>query len=399
MRSPAATGEKTVVLPWSRRTILRYTDVLEFSASLYSLLEDQSCDQRFFVLVREPTLDLLRGSIGVANFSWNMPDDGTEAPAAAPAPSRPALSRRELRDRESVAAAAKTRKSSFSARKANGRTASASSHITASRSVLRRRTSLGKAAPRAVPPRASSRSAPTPAPRRGGQLLRKFITIGAMFGAGALLVATSLPAVALRANPASAATSTVSVASHGAVQSLAINAKAVEPAVARDAYTVVNLMQRSRMKLGLQNFQYTNDVNGTIQWPFPSPVPISSGFGARSSPCGGCSSFHEGVDFIPGAGTPIGAVAAGTVTYAGYDSGFGYHVILDHDINGQKVQTLYAHMIAGSIQVTVGQQVTVTQELGQVGSTGHSTGAHLHLEVHLNGVPVDPFAWLKANAN
>lgn len=399
MRYPAATGEKTLVLPWSRRTILRYTGVLEFSTSLYSLMEDHSCDQRFFVLVREPTPDLLRGSIGVADFSWNMPDDGSETPAAAPAPSQPALSRRELRDRESVAAAAKTRKSSFSARKANGRTASASSHITASRSVSRRRTSLGKAAPRPVPPRASSRTAPTPAPRRSGQVLRKFITISAMFGAGALLVATSLPAVALRANPASAATPTVSVASHSAVQSLAINAKAVEPAVARDAYTVVNLIQRSRMKLGLQSFRYTNDVNGTIQWPFPGPVPISSGFGPRISPCGGCSSFHEGVDFIPGAGTAIGAVAAGTVTYAGYDSGYGYHVILDHDINGQKVQTLYAHMLAGSIRVTVGQQVTVTQELGQVGSTGHSTGAHLHLEVHLNGVPVDPFAWLKANAN
>jgi murein DD-endopeptidase MepM/ murein hydrolase activator NlpD len=230
-------------------------------------------------------------------------------------------------------------------------------------------------------------------------MLRKFITVSAMLGAGALLVATSLPAVALHVNSASATTPGISITSQDGVQSLSVNPKAADAAASRDPYTVVNTVQRSRMKLGIQSFAYTNDTNGTIQWPFPAPVPISSGFGARVSPCGGCSSFHEGVDFIPGSGTPIDAVADGTVTYAAYDSSFGYHVIIDHNINGQKVQTLYAHMLAGSIKVSVGQQVTVAQELGQVGSTGHSTGAHLHLEVHLNGVPVDPFAWLKANAN
>ena len=230
-------------------------------------------------------------------------------------------------------------------------------------------------------------------------MLRKFITISAMFGASALLVATSLPAVALQMNSASALTPAMSSATSAGVQSLAVNGAAVDAATARDPYTVVNTIQQSRMKFGLQRFEYTNDTNGTIQWPFPSPVPISSGFGARVSPCGVCSSFHEGVDFIPGAGTPIDAIADGTVTYAAYDSGFGYHVIIDHNINGQKVQSLYAHMLAGSMKVVVGQQVTVAQELGEVGNTGHSTGAHLHLEVHLDGTPVDPFAWLKANAN
>jgi murein DD-endopeptidase MepM/ murein hydrolase activator NlpD len=239
-----------------------------------------------------------------------------------------------------------------------------------------------------------SRSAP-----RRGQLLRKFITVSAMFGAGALLVATSLPAVALQMNSASALTPELPTTSNSQVQSLIVNHEAADAAPTRDPYTVVNTIQQARMKFGLKSFSYTNDTNGTIQWPFPSPVPISSGFGARVSPCGGCSSFHEGVDFIPGAGTPIGAIADGTVTYAAYDGNFGYHVIIDHNINGQKVQSLYAHMLAGSIKVVVGQQVTVTQELGLVGSTGHSTGAHLHLEVHLDGTPVDPFAWLKANAN
>ena len=79
--------------------------------------------------------------------------------------------------------------------------------------------------------------------------------------------------------------------------------------------------------------------------------------------------------------------------------GLGNHVVVDHVINGQKVQSVYGHMLDNSFQVTVGETVKVTQTLGLVGSTGESTGAHPHLEIHINGVPVDPFAWLKANAN
>lgn len=125
-----------------------------------------------------------------------------------------------------------------------------------------------------------------------------------MFGAGALLVATSLPAVALHVNSASAITPELSASTSSEVQTLAVDGGAVDTALLRDPYTVVNTIQQARMKLGDQGFLYTNDTNGTIQWPFPAPVPISSGFGARVSPCSGCSSFHEGVDFIPGAGTP-----------------------------------------------------------------------------------------------
>ncbi|MCU1514980.1 MAG: family peptidase, partial [Microbacteriaceae bacterium] len=115
--------------------------------------------------------------------------------------------------------------------------------------------------------------------------------------------------------------------------------------------------------------------------------------------CSGCSSYHEGVDFTPGAGSPIGAISAGVVSLVDTTGALGWHVVVDHVINGQNIQSVYGHMLAGSIRVTVGQQVKVTDELGQVGSTGESTGAHLHLEVHVNGTPVDPFAWLKANAN
>ena len=220
-----------------------------------------------------------------------------------------------------------------------------------------------------------------------------------MFGAAALVVATSLPAVALTANRADALTAETSSSSSFGAQSLTVAGSAVKLPTTRDSYTVVSVAQQSRQAYSGQNFSYSNDVLGSIQWPFPAQVPISSGFGPRTSPCSGCTSFHEGVDFTPGSGTTIGAIAAGTVTFVGYDSSYGYHVIVDHNINGQKVQSLYAHMLSRTFTVSVGQQVAVTQQLGEVGNSGHSTGTHLHLEIHLDSIPVDPFAWLMANAN
>ena len=314
-------------------------------------------------------------------------DVADHASASSGAAAAPFVSRRTARAHENAALASRTRSNKTARRLTSARPASARS--ASAKSVPARAARVKSVAARPV------RSS---VPRRD-RLVRKFFTIGAMFGAGALLVATSLPAVALPGNSASAVSAQVPTQSNSEVQRLAVDDTAVYAAPTRDPYTVVNTFQQSRMKYGDQSFAYTNDTNGTIQWPFPAPVPISSGFGGRVSPCSGCSSFHEGVDFTPGSGTPIGAVANGTVTFAAYDSSFGYHVIVDHNINGQKVQSLYAHMLAGSIKVTVGQQVTVAQELGQVGNTGHSTGAHLHLEIHLDGTPVDPFAWLKANAN
>jgi murein DD-endopeptidase MepM/ murein hydrolase activator NlpD len=345
----------------------------------------------------------------VAGFNWNLgSDDDSRSAEVTPAASLP--SRRELRERETARAARATvpapkmsaPKKPSASRAPKGR---APKSAPGSRPSTQRTDGPHLSGPHLSGPRiATSRvvsSRPVSAKRksRGGAALRKLVTVSAMLGAAALLVATSLPAVALHANSASALAPIVGSQPDTGIQSLAVDKTAAQAAPSRDPYTVVNTMQQSRMGLGKPDFQYTNDTNGTIQWPFPAPVPISSGFGGRTSPCSGCTSFHEGIDFIPGAGTPIGAIADGTVTYAAYDSGFGYHVIIDHNINGQKVQSVYAHMIAGSIKVTVGQQVTVTQELGEVGSTGHSTGAHLHLEVHLDGTPVDPFAWLKANAN
>ena len=140
---------------------------------------------------------------------------------------------------------------------------------------------------------------------------------------------------------------------------------------------------------------FTNDPASPIQWPFDVGVPISDGFGYRVAPCSGCSSYHEGIDMNPGAGSPIQAIADGVVREVGNPSGsLGVYAIIDHQIDGETVSSLYAHMAYGSLALRVGQTVKVRQLVGLVGSTGASTGAHLHLGISVNGTPVDPFAWL-----
>jgi len=136
-------------------------------------------------------------------------------------------------------------------------------------------------------------------------------------------------------------------------------------------------------------------ADSPVRWPFTAS-PISSGFGPRAAPCRGCSSNHLGLDFTPGGGTPVAAVADGVVRTSTYSSGWGMHVIVDHEIDGRRVSTLYAHMQNGSVALSKGDRVTVGQDIGRVGNTGLSTGAHLHLETWLDDTPVDPAAWLTA---
>ena len=99
--------------------------------------------------------------------------------------------------------------------------------------------------------------------------------------------------------------------------------------------------------------------------------------------------MHEGIDIAVGSGTPVHAAAAGTVIYAGWVSGYGNIVVIDH---GNGLSTAYAH----NSSLVVGQGAVV--ERGSVvalsGSTGHSTGPHVHVEVRVNGAPVDPLGYL-----
>lgn len=126
---------------------------------------------------------------------------------------------------------------------------------------------------------------------------------------------------------------------------------------------------------------------------------MSSPFGYRFHPITGEYKLHEGTDFQAPEGTPIHAVDDGTVTFAGYDGGAGYKTVIQHvDTDGSMVETWYYHQLAGSQLVAVGDKVTAGQTIGAVGTTGNSTGAHLHLEVHPNGGPaIDPDQWLKAH--
>ena len=117
---------------------------------------------------------------------------------------------------------------------------------------------------------------------------------------------------------------------------------------------------------------------------------ISSGFGYRTDPLDGGAAFHEGLDFKAAMGSPIFAAARGRVAFVGQRNGYGNVVEIDH---GNGLRTRYAHMSA--FRAHVGDRVMAGQLIGAVGSTGRSTGPHLHFEVRLNDQPVNPRPFLE----
>ena len=129
----------------------------------------------------------------------------------------------------------------------------------------------------------------------------------------------------------------------------------------------------------------------------PSLRPVSEGwfsstFGYRIDPFTGQSSFHEGVDFVAETGTPIVAAASGKVVYSGWHPQYGKMIEIDH---GNGLLSRYAH--ASSVAVGEGDLVVRGQSIAKVGSTGRSTGPHLHFEVRLNGVPQNPARFLASS--
>jgi murein DD-endopeptidase MepM/ murein hydrolase activator NlpD len=126
--------------------------------------------------------------------------------------------------------------------------------------------------------------------------------------------------------------------------------------------------------------------------PHNTPVMagfIGSGFGSRVDPFSGQMSMHAGLDFAAPVGTPILAAAGGVVSVAEVNAAFGNMVVVDH---GNGLQTLYAH--ASKLDVRAGEIVRKGQQIARVGSTGRSTGSHLHFEVHVNGRPQNPARFL-----
>lgn len=128
---------------------------------------------------------------------------------------------------------------------------------------------------------------------------------------------------------------------------------------------------------------------GNLFWPTTNRL-ITSHFGYRRHPIWGIRMFHSGIDISGNYGDPIYAVNDGRVIYSGWQSGYGKVIIIDH---GNNMSTLYAH--CSQLLVGEGTAVKKGQIIGKVGSTGWSTGNHLHFEVRKNGTPIDPLSMVK----
>jgi murein DD-endopeptidase MepM/ murein hydrolase activator NlpD len=139
-----------------------------------------------------------------------------------------------------------------------------------------------------------------------------------------------------------------------------------------------------------------NIAEGAIAVPSEKPVKaaeFTSGFGIRSDPFKGYAAKHAGIDLAAPLGTPVYATADGIVSDAGWNSGgYGNLVKIDH---GRGIETRYGHLSA--ILVRAGQHITRGQQIARMGSTGRSTGSHLHYEVRIDGAAVNPIPFMKSN--
>lgn len=140
----------------------------------------------------------------------------------------------------------------------------------------------------------------------------------------------------------------------------------------------------------LHSLRENREVLASTPSIWPAEGYLTSTFGRRSSPFGtGGTDFHKGLDIANRPGTPIRAPAKGIVTFAGWDGGYGNCVVINH---GNNISTRYAHM--EQIFTKLGQTVTRGDTIGAIGNTGRSTGPHLHYEVRIGGVCVNPMKYI-----
>lgn len=232
---------------------------------------------------------------------------------------------------------------------------------------------------------------------------RKFLTVFTLLAAPLLFVGVSMPANLFyqgdSITPAIAQEPAEGDVLNSEQAFVASSSAASVEGIRRESWQVTSYAEVLRAKYGGRTLTYETSGQGPVRWPFPVAVQISSGFGARVAPCRYCSSYHRGVDFVPGRGAPIYAIADGIVTQQEYSGGYGEHAYIEHTINGQTVLSVYAHMQRSSSPLEVGDRVEAGDFIGLVGNTGTSTGSHLHFEIRIDGVYLDPFAYLQANAS
>lgn len=178
-------------------------------------------------------------------------------------------------------------------------------------------------------------------------------------------------------------------------------------ALERGSYSVVNIAEEKRqaelasldsqtsfLEVTEESFAIHDKNDGSVIYPVTTWYfeHGSSGYRTSERPA------HNGVDLPISSGSNIYSIADGVVIKNSYDEGgYGNHVVIRHEIGGKIVETIYAHMLEPST-LAVGEKVTSGKIIGLVGSTGRSTGPHLHFEVTVDGVRQDPASWLELNA-
>ena len=186
-------------------------------------------------------------------------------------------------------------------------------------------------------------------------------------------------------NPATMMNDAESAAMGGPLELLATSASGdIDPRFERLG---LSLARMTALERGLEGIPQVNPTSLDV-------TKVSSGFGYRRDPFTRSGAMHSGLDFKGPMGAPIYAAANGRVSYVGWKSGYGKTVEIDH---GNGLMTRYAHM--SGFVATVGQQVSAGDPIGKIGSTGRSTGPHLHFEVRINERAVNPRRFLEAAPN
>ena len=279
------------------------------------------------------------------------------------------------------------------------------------------KTALRSRARRLVTPLAASQTPavrPTRAQRRAAgkpHPMRSLVTVAAVAGLVGTVAVPAAFAATGSAVPAEAAVTTVQQVAADNAQSLVVASEATPVALARGGYTATTPEEIQAKKdeeaakaaaaariaatAASDSSSYTGAIAETIA-PAGSVVRPLTSFNNFGTPYAG----HKGTDYMADRGTPIYSIADGVVVASDEDGpGWGVYVKIAHNIGGQSVTSLYAHMLYGSRRVTVGQTVSAGQLIGQVSDTGRAFGTHLHLEIYVNGSWVDAEGWLVANAH